>query len=465
MASLYYTFYNNYIDLSDLPKKKLNNKQTVIDYEKVKGNKVKFKYKDIEDYLIISYYEKNEKGHIMELSYRNRKIKKPIKQVKRCMLGNLVTDLYSYKLKVGEVINNSKVLKHIRMGKNKNRGYEMLCLETEQKYSIREDHVLNGVKSPYTSNKKVWKGNALATTHPNLLVYLKNKESGKKVTAYSDKKIECKCPNCGHERDVVTKVLVRGGYFCPKCSKKVSYPEKFVSTLLELNNIKYINQKIFRDCKIKSYLPFDFYLPDYNCVIETHGLQHYSSTSKRSFMNIDRNKKYDLFKKEYCKNKGIKYIELNCSISEFDYMLKIVRESPLNQYIKEYDILELKRELNDREIYVEVDKIIDEYKKGESYNFLSKKYNIKTPTLILLLKRQGVYENRKYTSKVKIICLNNKKVFESLKEGREWCVGGSKISEVCKGKRKSAGKHPETGEPLKWMYYEDYINQQKHVTI
>ena len=37
----------------------------------------------------------------------------------------------------------------------------------------------------------------------------------------------------------------------------------------------------------------------------------------------------------------------------------------------------------------------------------------------------------------------------------------SHIVQVCKGNRKHSGKHPETGEPLKWMYYEDYINQQE----
>ena len=30
------------------------------------------------------------------------------------------------------------------------------------------------------------------------------------------------------------------------------------------------------------------------------------------------------------------------------------------------------------------------------------------------------------------------------------------IGRCCKGKRKTAGKHPETGEKLTWMFYEDY---------
>lgn len=35
------------------------------------------------------------------------------------------------------------------------------------------------------------------------------------------------------------------------------------------------------------------------------------------------------------------------------------------------------------------------------------------------------------------------------------------IKKVCEGKGKSCGKHPITGEKLRWMYYEDYIKQNK----
>lgn len=32
----------------------------------------------------------------------------------------------------------------------------------------------------------------------------------------------------------------------------------------------------------------------------------------------------------------------------------------------------------------------------------------------------------------------------------------SDIGKCCRRKRKSAGKHPETEEKLRWMYYEDW---------
>ena len=60
---------------------------------------------------------------------------------------------------------------------------------------------------------------------------------------------------------------------------------------------------------------------------------------------------------------------------------------------------------------------------------------------------------------IKIICLNNLKIFGSIKEASEYAglKRAANISACCKGKRNYCGKHPITGEKLKWMYYEDYL--------
>lgn len=60
----------------------------------------------------------------------------------------------------------------------------------------------------------------------------------------------------------------------------------------------------------------------------------------------------------------------------------------------------------------------------------------------------------------KVICLNDKKIFECISKAQQWALNASKISSCCRGERDLAGKHPMTGEPLKWMYYEDYLKIQ-----
>lgn len=67
-------------------------------------------------------------------------------------------------------------------------------------------------------------------------------------------------------------------------------------------------------------------------------------------------------------------------------------------------------------------------------------------------------ESQKHSRK-KVICLNTLQIFDGAKEAKEWC-GASSIKECCQGKCKTSGKHPETGEKLKWLYYEDYLKTQ-----
>ena len=53
----------------------------------------------------------------------------------------------------------------------------------------------------------------------------------------------------------------------------------------------------------------------------------------------------------------------------------------------------------------------------------------------------------------KVICVNTGKIYRSTREAsRDTGVDNSFICKCCKGKYKSAGKHPETGEPLVWKY-------------
>ena len=62
--------------------------------------------------------------------------------------------------------------------------------------------------------------------------------------------------------------------------------------------------------------------------------------------------------------------------------------------------------------------------------------------------------------KRKVICLNNNRIFNSITEASKYynIKYEGNISLCCQGKkRKSAGKDPDTGKKLKWMYYDDYL--------
>jgi hypothetical protein len=95
------------------------------------------------------------------------------------------------------------------------------------------------------------------------------------------------------------------GFGCPKCT--ISISENKISEILSNNNIEFINQYRFKNCKNKTFLPFDFYLKKYNICIEYHGIQHYKPIDffggKEKFIYRQI---HDKIKKEFCMNNNIK---------------------------------------------------------------------------------------------------------------------------------------------------------------
>ena len=55
----------------------------------------------------------------------------------------------------------------------------------------------------------------------------------------------------------------------------------------------------------------------------------------------------------------------------------------------------------------------------------------------------------------KVINLETNKVFSTIKEAAAWAQlkSVSGIGQCCRGKQKTSGKHPITGEPLHWRFY------------
>jgi len=145
----------------------------------------------------------------------------------------------------------------------------------------------------------------------------------------SREKIKIKCPKHGYFNQTVYSHLSGSG--CPRC--KFSKGESKISTFLTNKNIIFIPQKRFSDCRGYRYrLPFDFYLPSYNLIIEYHGIQHFKSVKLwGGLKKLYHIQKIDKLKKEYCMNKGIIYLEIN-------YKTKNIEEF-LNNYLLNFPSL------------------------------------------------------------------------------------------------------------------------------
>ena len=65
--------------------------------------------------------------------------------------------------------------------------------------------------------------------------------------------------------------------------------------------------------------------------------------------------------------------------------------------------------------------------------------------------RIGKYKGKDHTFAITIQCVETGEIFYSIKSAIEWCGGTPHIYECIYGNRKSAGKHPVTGERLHWI--------------
>ncbi len=117
------------------------------------------------------------------------------------------------------------------------------------------------------------------------------------------------------------------GYGCPQCSE--SKGEKRINSFLRDHNIDFVTQKKFDDCQFKQSLPFDFYIPDLNIVIEYQGNQHYNDIHyfHKTKKQLDDSRKRDSIKQKYCKTQKIKIIII--SYIDFDNIETILKKELL----------------------------------------------------------------------------------------------------------------------------------------
>jgi hypothetical protein len=157
-----------------------------------------------------------------------------------------------------------------------------------------------------------------------------------KIAAHTSKKYWWICSDCGN--GYCSSVAKRTGNEprgCPVCHE--SNMEKRIRKFLTNNKIESNPQYRFDDCRNIIPLPFDFYIKEYNVVIEANGIQHFQIVEhfggeegfKKRLIN-------DNIKRNYCKDNNIKLIEI--SYKDYKNIYKILTQE-LNLQRKEVSII------------------------------------------------------------------------------------------------------------------------------
>lgn len=237
----------------------------------------------------------------------------------------------NYRYSVGEIVNGYEIVEQTSITyKNSQtvKSYICKCLNDGYINNVNESNLTKGSGCPVCSNRAIMKGaNDLATTRPDYIKYIVNKEDTHKYGKSSNKKVMMVCPDCKTERMFSINMLDKLGKLPCKCSDGISYPNKFVMSLLEQLGIKFNTEKRFK------WLPnryYDFYIKDLDLIIEAHGEQHYVQTNRKGGRSLEEETKNDKLKKDKAIEHDIEnYIVIDCRTSEREFVKASILKSGL----------------------------------------------------------------------------------------------------------------------------------------
>lgn len=205
-----------------------------------------------------------------------------------------------YELLSDYIKNSEKIkIKHIKCGNI---------------FDMRAGNFLNGQRCPECSkneiSKKLKKDNDIFLSEINELYadeYSILSEYNKACDI-----IKVRHNKCGNIFEVTASNMLVKRSHCPNCIN-VSNGENLISDILNSNNINFIEQKKFDKLYgiNGGHLSYDFYLPDYNLLIEYQGKQH--EVPVEHFGGEEQlvvQKEHDERKRDYAKNNGFELLEI-----------------------------------------------------------------------------------------------------------------------------------------------------------
>lgn len=474
----------------------LPRKGRVIDWKNSVGTTINFAYEEIEGQITITNYINQR----LEVEYENEKFKISTSNLSTCTIGAIIGKYrysYEYKYAVGDIIENLKSgkLKILaqtntkRGSKGKNvRTYLYECLICGHSDTISEGSINYNGGCGVCASKKVKIGfNDIWTTNRELGEILWNPNDGYKYTTGSKTKVDWKCPNC--QLKIQNKEIYSikdQGLSCPKCSDGISYPNKIMYHILAQTKIEFENEWSPKWAEIKEHKnknltgrkKFDFYIPSLNCVIEMHGIQHFTE-AKKFTKTHDEEMENDRLKEKLLYENGVGYFSIDAQESELEYIKNNILENKLAKLI---DFSKIDWNKCDKDSSKSLMVEACELFRNENLTTteIGLRLHLVRKTIIRYLKRgtkmglcnySAEEESRKSRIKGNAVSAEKSKKpviqfsmdgeiineFDSAREASKFLrLSFSVISAACVGKQQSAGG-------FRWMYKEDYISKEENI--
>lgn len=143
----------------------------------------------------------------------------------------------------------------------------------------------------------------------------------------ASERVDVKCNICGHQWSPIGTSLT-SGFGCPRCAQ--SRGEKVISQFLKDNSVAFIPQQTFSGLVGVGgrLLSYDFYLPEYNLLIEYQGEYHDGTAGNQTTEEFIRQQEHDKRKKKYADKHNIQLLTI--WYYEQDKMIEILNNTLYN---------------------------------------------------------------------------------------------------------------------------------------
>ena len=348
--------------LDELPKYTTGTYKGKINWIDSAGTNINFQYSDDENsfcgtLLVLDYNKESRKvkieydGKVSEIrtcDLRDGTIKKIIGATFKTTAGRFA----DFKINIGDTLvdynRNLTILDRKRINTQKyhyKKMYNYQCNICGYNTGWMEecDMLHHKTGCSCCAGKTVVEGiNDIPTTDPWMIPYFQGGyDEAKQYTSTCSKKINPICPVCGKVKNnkiTISTIKMRHSIGCT-CRDGISYPEKFFMSFLDQLRIKYVYQLSKTTFEWIGKYFYDFYLTDYNCIIETHGGQHYKDITWSSSSETNNN---DQYKMDLALKNGIlNYIQIDCRESTMSFISSSILKSHL------FNILNIDSEIVD----------------------------------------------------------------------------------------------------------------------
>ena len=134
-------------------------------------------------------------------------------------------------------------------------------------------------------------------------------------TPYKSQGLTFQC-SCGKEFITSINSFQGGKTRCAECAQSISKYELVFKSYLEEERVDFIYQYSLNQCRDILPLPFDFYIKEYNCLIEIDGEGHYHPchfnriSYERAVETFEITKRHDSIKTTFCQENNIPLLRI-----------------------------------------------------------------------------------------------------------------------------------------------------------